>query len=93
MPTFSPPTFNVRVDAREGAGPTERVNFSRGRSVRIVGGVASTYPGEGFLTGADIDAADAGSGYDGKAVFLGGHVWTVTAGEETILNAAGYTTT
>ena len=36
-------------------------------------------------------AADSGSGDDGRAVFRGGATYTVTAGEETILLAAGYT--
>ena len=63
-------------------------------SVFIEGGVATTFPGKTGYTMADVEAADAGSGYDGKAAFIGGFVWDeITAGEQTILEAAGYTVT
>ena len=40
-----------------------------------------------------MNAADSGSGEAGKAIFHGGQTYTVTAGEDTILSAAGYTVT
>lgn len=72
--------------------------------VLITGGVATPYPGVVSPTVHDIkgnaevsnatvsySGADAGSGDAGLAVFTGGRTYTVTAGEETILLAAGYT--
>ena len=66
--------------------------FPVGRSVLITGGVATTFPGTTAPTTQDILAADSGSGEEGRAAFLGGRTYTITAGEETILNAAGYST-
>ena len=63
-------------------------------SVFIEGGVATTYPGKAGYTMADVNSADAGSGYGGRAAFVGGFIWDeITAGEQTILEAAGYTLT
>lgn len=63
-------------------------------SVFIVDGVATTYPGRAGYSTDDVEAADAGSGLDGKAVFIGGYVWDeITESEEIILTAAGYTVT
>lgn len=63
-------------------------------SVFIEGGVATTFPGRIGYTMADVNSADAGSGYGGRAAFVGGFVWDeITAGEQTILEAAGYTVT
>lgn len=72
--------------------------------VIITGGVATPSPGVVSPSVHDIKGnpevpnatasytgADAGSGDDGRAVFTGGRTYTVTAGEETILLAAGYT--
>jgi len=61
------------------------------KSVRIVGGVVSLFPGEHNLTPEQILAADPGSGLAGRAVFTGGRTWTVTTAEAILLNAAGYT--
>lgn len=74
--------------------------------VIIRSGVANPSPGSkspNYMTeivgNAEVDnavasyaAADAGSGDDGRAVFQGGITYTITAGEDTILKAAGYTT-
>ena len=68
-------------------------DFNVGYSVLISGGVATPYPGRTGPSQADIDAADAGSGVGGKAAFLGGRDYEITAGEQTILEAAGYTVT
>lgn len=63
-------------------------------SVFIEGGVATTFPGRAGYTMADVNAADVGSGYNGRAAFIGGFIWDeITAGEQTILEAAGYTVT
>jgi len=40
----------------------------------------------------DIALAKSGSGDFGKAIFRRGKTYTITAGEQTILDAAGYTT-
>jgi len=61
-------------------------------SVLITAGVATASPGRVSPSTADIAGADAGSGEDGKAWFRGGITYTITAGEDTILSAAGYTT-
>ncbi len=59
----------------------------------ITGGVATPFPGRVGYTMADVEAADAGSGYDGKAAFIGGYIWDeLTSGEAAVLNAAGYAT-
>ena len=65
-----------------------RTNFTY--TVVINSGVASSVS---YITQEQIAAADAGTGYDGKAVFLGGHRNTVSEAEKTILEAAGYTVT
>jgi hypothetical protein len=72
--------------------------------VIIKSGVATPAPGTVSPTVHDIKGnaevpnatasytgADAGSGDAGLAVFTGGRTYTVTAAEETILLAAGYT--
>jgi hypothetical protein len=72
--------------------------------VIITGGVANPSPGVVSPSVHDIKGnaevpnatesytgADAGSGDNGRAVFTGGRTYTVTAEEETILLAAGYT--
>ena len=40
----------------------------------------------------DIDLAKDGTGDFGKAIFRRGKTYTISAGEDTILQAAGYTT-
>jgi len=40
----------------------------------------------------DIALAKSGSGDFGKAIFRRGLTYTITAGEQTLLDAAGYTT-
>ncbi|GAG37587.1 unnamed protein product, partial [marine sediment metagenome] len=42
---------------------------------------------------ASYSGADAGSGEQGLAWFVGGRTYTVTSDENTILVAAGYSTT
>ena len=79
--------------------------ISVGYTVLITSGVASTYPGvisptvhqikgnaEVPNATATFTGADAGSGEGGLAYFRGGQEYTITAAEDTILKAAGYTT-
>ena len=74
-------------------GIMRRISFPRGRSVIITAGVATVFPGRAGFSHAELMAADAGSGYGGRAAFLGGKIHTVTSGEGTILTTAGYTVT
>lgn len=95
MPTFTPPTYQKRfAPEREGGFDLMRhYQFPVGYSVLITGGVATPSPGRTVPTQSDIDAADDGSGFGGKAAFIGGRTYTVTSAEKTILEAAGYTVT
>jgi hypothetical protein len=47
---------------------------------------------DGNGLGNTLDLIKAGSGDFGKALFRRGQTYTITAGEETILDAAGYDT-
>lgn len=89
MPTFTPPTFEAPV---HNEGLLRYYNIPRAYSVAITGGTATTHPGKQTLTQDEIDAADSGSGFGGRAAFVGGRTYEITAGEKTILDAAGYTT-
>jgi hypothetical protein len=97
MPTFSPPTREEPFLPEEGRGGSvgilRRITFPVGYSVVITDSVPSTYPGTIHVPATLIDGADPGSGLDDKAVFLGGHVYMVTAAEAALLDSAGYTTT
>lgn len=64
-----------------------------GYHVLITSGAATASPGVASVTTQDIEDADSGSGEGGKAWFRGGLTYTVTAAEDTILTAAGYTVT
>lgn len=89
---FSPPTYNqpwIRDHPTHGLLRFYD-GFPVGYSVLINSGVASTHPGVSTPSLDDINDADDGSGTGGKAAFLGGHIWTVTAAEKTILETAGY---
>lgn len=94
MATFTPTTYKGRIHQ----GP-KRFNVWRftnwrdvGYNVFITGGVATATPGVIGPEADTIAAADDGSGEGGKAWFRGGITYTITAAEETILQAAGYTT-
>jgi hypothetical protein len=99
MPTFTPDTYTD-------APPVEKVNhgpdyslwrYYGGREVEyvviITSGAANASPGSVSPTVAQKNAADSGSGENDKGIFYGGRTYTVTAGEDTILTAAGYTVT
>lgn len=87
MATFEPPTYQVRNLPERNDGYSLMRYYSEpfGYSVLIEGGVATPFPGELAPSMDRIAAADA--------VFMGGHKHTVTAGEQTILETAGYTVT
>ena len=96
MATFTPPTYEAYPRSYPGH-PSYRLwkhydGIYTGYAVLITSGAASTFPGLATPSQDAIDAADAGSGEAGIAYFAGGHVaYTITSGERTILEAAGYT--
>lgn len=100
MATFTPTTYNRPINP-ESTGHGEKYSMWRhygspipvGYVVIITGGTANASPGGIGLTADDWAGADSGSGEGGKAIFRGGITYTVTAGEQTILEAAGYTVT
>jgi len=94
--TFTPATYFTPFRVESGVEADERLlRFYDGIPtpyvVIITSGVATTSPGDVAPTIEALAAADAGSGRGGKAIFVGGTTYTVTAGEHTILEAAGYT--
>jgi len=95
MPTFTPPTYFTPWNGDK--GPRDLLKWydgiPTGYSVLITSGAASTHPGVVSPSQDDIDAADSGSGFGDRAAFIGGRSYTVTSGEQTILEAAGYTVT
>jgi len=102
MPTFTPPTRNEAITGKEQVvgGDASHASMWRhygspipvGYTVLITSGVATTSPGRIAPTTDDIAGADAGSGDADLAYFRGGQEYTITAAEDTILKAAGYTT-
>jgi len=98
MPSFSPPTYEVSADPdnteHDGRpwGIMRRISYPRGYSVLITAGVATPLPGIVGPSITQVRAADAGSGDGGFAAFIGGKTYTITAGEDTILTNAGYST-
>jgi hypothetical protein len=88
MPTFQPPaTDTVPPFLASTRGPARRLMAhykarARGRTLIIKGGVCrlTSYPSQ-----TELDAADA--------YYLGGHVYIVSAAEEAVLVACGYSTT
>jgi hypothetical protein len=100
MPTFAPTTYGNQPLGPELDHQSLGYNMFRyfdelpvGYHVLITSGVATTSPGRKSLDTNDISDADSGSGEGGKAWFRGGLTYTVTAAEQTILEAAGYTVT
>ena len=95
MTTFTPPTYFVPRSAK--GDPRHELwkhydGIGTGYAVLITSGAASTFPGLATPAQDAINAADAGSGEGGLAYFAGARTYTITSGEKTILDAAGYTT-
>ena len=96
--TFS--TYDTVWNA-EGQGHAKRYSlwrwydgFRTARVIMITGGVATPSPGLAQATVDQYDAADSGSGQDGKAIWHStNQAQTVTSAEGTILTTAGYSVT
>ena len=87
MPSFTPPTYDGPTADERHPHKYQLFRHYRGTpsgyTVLIESGVATPYPGMLAPTPDRIRAADA--------YFRGGCTHTVTAGEQTILQTAGYT--
>ena len=72
---------------------TRYLSYNQGYTVVIWDDDSVTpHPGTVSFGIRDLSRARDGSGYGGKAVFLGGHTWDqITTSETTLLRAAGYT--
>ena len=91
MPTFTVPTYDMIYKNELGRfGLSWPVSYT----VVIASEVVTPLPGGVGLVDPDdmSTVADAGSGEGGLAIFRAGLTYTITAGEQTILDAAGYTT-
>ena len=97
MATFTVPTYDVTFSPETGREKRHSLmrfyTFKSAYTVLITSGVATPSPGRTVVPTSEITGADAGSGEHGRAVFIGGNTYTVTAGEGTILTTAGYTVT
>ena len=103
MPSFTPTTYDgpTRMAGRElnhrSIGTDMWRHFRQlavGFNVLITAGVANASPGATSVDTQQIEDADSSAGGEGgKAWFRGGLTYTVTAAEDTILTAAGYTVT
>ncbi len=96
MATLILEELQTRLNLEEGSVAWRLHRFYGGPtseySVFITGGVATPFPGSRGYTMAQVNAADEGSGYGGRAAFIGGYLWgELTGSEESILEAAGYT--
>ena len=107
MATFTPETYNLPIQSRPrnaGFWAHYGAAIPTAYTVIITDGVATASPGmvhpdnHDIVGNADVPnavasytGADSGSGNAGLAVFTGGHTYTVTSAEVTILEAAGYT--
>lgn len=87
MATFTPPTY-IRRYGKDGLW--KYYDFPVGKVVLIQ--ADDTVVEQATFTDAEMQAAKAGSGDFGKAVFRRGITYTITASEDTLLTAAGYTT-
>lgn len=88
MPTFTPPTYNQPVDNVLGK---HGISFPVGKIVLILDADDSVREATLIVDPDDILTAKDGSGDFGKAIFRRGITYSVSASEETILEAAGYT--
>jgi len=85
MPTFTPPDYEVLNPKNRPDTGILRFKHSRGWTVLITDGAATPTPGIASPSPAAVAAS--------TSAFVGGHVYTVTSGERTILESAGYTVT
>lgn len=93
MATFTPDTYKGHIKTDGAPRLWSRMNWRDvGYNVLITGGVANATPGVQSPEADTIASADSGSGEGGKAWFRGGITYTITGTEDTILQAAGYTT-
>lgn len=94
MATFTPGTYKGRIVTPRGRHNIWRFMNWRdvGYNVLITGGVATPSPGVISPDADALAAADSGSGEGGIAWFRGGITYPITGAEDTILQAAGYTT-
>lgn len=90
MASFSPPTRDEPVANELGR---HGVAFPVGLVVWIADADDAVTETETIVDPDDVDLMKAGSGDFGKACFRRGRTYTITASEDTILTAAGYTTT
>ena len=102
MPTFQPTTYDgpsrmagVEREHRDIGQDLWRYfrQLPVGFHVLITSGSANASPGARDVTTEELENADSSDGGEGgKAWFRGGLSYTITSAEETILQAAGYTT-
>ena len=97
MPTFSPPTRSEAIVASGRRGNISRLwselDHNVGQTVVRSGGTFTTHiePSQDVLDTADtVATADLPGGEQGKYLFLGGHVYTVSSAVGTELTNAGY---
>jgi len=90
MPSFTAPTFEEPFQNRLG---DYGVAYPVGLVVWIADADDAVTETQSIRDPEDIDLAKAGSGDFGKAIFRRGLTYTITASEDTILTAAGYTIT
>jgi hypothetical protein len=90
MPSFTPPTRDEPLQNRLGQ---HGVAFPVGKVVWIADADDAVTETETIRDPEDIDLAKTGSGDFGKAIFRRGVTYAISASEDTILTAAGYTIT
>jgi hypothetical protein len=94
MATFTAPTRNEPAQNRLG---DYGLSWPVGKVVYILDADDSVVETETFVDGDGLgntlDLIKSGSGDFGKALFRRGKTYTITAGEETILDGAGYEVT
>lgn len=88
MPSFTPPTYEQPISNRLGQ---HGVAFPVSKVVYIVDADDSVVETTSIVDPTDINKMKDGSGDFDKACFRRGKTYEITAGEQTILEAAGYT--
>jgi len=90
MPSFTPPTREENAKNRLG---DYGLSWPVGLVVYILDADDSVVEVNSFTDPDDVTLMKDGSGDFGKALFRRGITYTITAGEDSILTGAGYTTT